>query len=56
MLGRYCAKQTGAEYVTEEEATALRRTGVQVPLKQHACIYQSAKEYFVRKEFYAGFQ
>ena len=42
MLGTYCAKQKAAEYATQEEATALRRGGVQVTLKQHACTYQGA--------------
>ena len=56
MLGMYCAKQKVAEYATEEEATALRRAGVQVPLKQHACIYQGTKGCFVCKDFHAGFQ
>ena len=56
LLGMYCAKQKGAEYATEEEATALRRAGVQVPLKQHVCIYQGTKGCFVCKDFHAGFQ
>ena len=56
MLRMYCAKQKAAVYATEEEDAALQRTGLRVPLKQHACIYQGANKCAVCKEPYAGFQ
>lgn len=56
MLSMYCDELKSAECDSAEECSALRRNGVQVPLKKHTCIYKGAKQCTTCMKFYEGFK
>jgi hypothetical protein len=56
MLLMYCDRLKATEAESTEDCSALRRNGVQVPLRKHTCIYQGAKECVTCKKFYAAFK